>query len=141
MEGEVYIPYTPIGGRNMSNGMMTLDLVGSTYPPESSVPGMINVKWVYPGGIILKTDAGEGLWGYMLSAYSEGGSIAHDSDVTKYLEEHGINGEAEQQAEINTLVRTYVTRVMAYEPPEGLEDQYGYIAFQRTFRGCWSVVQ
>lgn len=137
MEGQVFVIYSPIGGQNMDNGIMTLGLSGSTFPPGSS-SGMINVRWTFPGGIVDKKYQGSGLWGYLLKPhYEEGSSIVCDEDLEKYLYENNFTDEIAQIDEINRLVRSYVTKVLMYKPSEDEYETYGWIAFQNTFDGCY----
>ena len=140
MEGQVFVPYNGIGGVNMCGDFMTMDAFGSTVPPGTGSPGMMNVRWIYPGGIISKTYDGQGLWGYLLIPYSGGGKLTFDADVEKYLSENNITDISKIIEELNKLVSDYVTRVMEYIPPEGQEGELGYVAFQRTFEGCWNIV-
>lgn len=80
MQGDVFVPYTGISGNNIENGIMTLDLVGSTNPGEENQTGTtVNVRWTYPGGIISKNS-----WGYLLNA-SGNTTVCTDEDVRKWI--------------------------------------------------------
>lgn len=84
MEGQVFVPYTGIGGFSMSNETMSLNVTGSSgegVPPEFAM-GYVSISWIYPGGIMGKTYGGSGLWGYLLSPQSEGGAVTTDVELT-----------------------------------------------------------
>lgn len=82
MYGEVTVPYTGIGGQNMDSGIMPADIGGSTNPglDEGQQPEAINIKWLFPGGIVGRAPNGVG-WGYMLTP----GVECRDDDIKNWL--------------------------------------------------------
>ena len=133
MQGEVTVPYTGIGGENMRERNIYSEptISGSTFPPGSST-GMINVKWVFPGGI-----TNHNLWGYLLNSHTQGGEVIYDTDLQQYLDENAVEA-SDYESRINDLVRSYVTRVLMYRPTEDEYEKFGWIAFQNTFFGCYT---
>lgn len=88
MEGQVFVPYTGIGGYNMNTGIMPMSLTGSTDPDvmEDEFPASINVRWIYPGGIIgIKDPGGEGSWGYAVAKKAVHAVPNTDTDIKNWL--------------------------------------------------------
>lgn len=148
MQGEVYVPYTQIGGTNMDSGIMMANIGGSSgqYDRETGeLISTVSVRWNLPGGIINKTDGTinptdgtvDGLWGYLVSiAGKDGAHICHDSDVIQHLEAEGINDPINNPNSVDILnkwIREYVSRVLAHSVDGG---HYDYNRFKSVFEGC-----
>lgn len=125
MQGEVYVPYTPIGGSNMSR-MANNDsaITGSSggYDSDGDAVGT-HVSWKYPGGI-----TGAGHWGYLINR----GDIYYDKDIESLLAQHNIEGENNIINFINETVAEYVARILNNDGEPG----YDYTAFKDAFPGC-----
>lgn len=148
MEGQVFVPYMGIGGMNVSNGwgtpdgMMPLNMSGSTNPGEESAAGTrVNVRWVYPGGFANKAGTtGAPYWGYALHLQTPcsdedivnwltGAVPATRSDVPnhKYSQTEIENGSDDVVQAINYMVSVYVQDVL----------QSGqYEDFRKYYAGC-----
>lgn len=96
MQGEVYVPYTPIGGSNMSR-MAEPRISGSSQDIAGGSPQEHIVRWVLPGGIvgvdwhnILGSDTGntdEDVQAYVQSKVGED-QIAQTSFINQRLYDH-----------------------------------------------------
>ena len=107
MEGNVFVPYTGIGGSNMNNGIMTLDLSGSSASADDATSRTINVLWTLPGGITnikSRQDTYQGgEWGYMLTPISEGGQVVLDEDVVEWVKTQVPGAQFDSQNNLTTL--------------------------------------
>lgn len=141
MQGDVYVPYSGIGGNNMDNGIAMLDLGGSTSPGEESQSGTtVNVRWTYPGGIISKNS-----WGYLLNAKGDT-TICLDEDVYKwiigeeqsqrensippssnYTDDDIASGNVNLVNDINELIRRYMNDILRVGQ---------YESFRQYYEGC-----
>lgn len=125
MYGEVYVPYTPIGGNNMSrmasnNGTIS----GSSQNPESGIDQQIVVTWVLPGGI-----SGKGDWHYLLST----DQLSTDDDIRTYLETKGLTDEQAQVNEINIRLFNYVTDLLHAYSFDNFHKQYDSCIYLRRY--------
>ena len=86
MEGQVFVPYTGIGGFNMNTGASTFAIGGSSMPGvvEDEHGTTVNVTWTFPGGI---NNVGytKGAWGYALVPQTAGGTYVDDDMITDWL--------------------------------------------------------
>lgn len=130
MQGEVYIPYTGIGGNNMDNGIMTLGLAGSSNPGvDAGQQGTdINVFWTLPGGINNQKYNGQSMWAYAVQAQTDDTNYDTDEDVYKWLRGELVGSSynlttyfTQEQIEandpgiisaVNELVYQYITRLL-----------------------------
>lgn len=129
MEGQVFVPYTGIGGFNMNNGLMMLAIGGSSQ--DSELTGdrdqTWNVLWSFPGGITnIKNRPAEyqgGEWGYLLGAAADTEIVTDEILIADLQGKYGINAvdndgniqagyESTIQAYINDLLYIYVSRAM-----------------------------
>lgn len=143
--------YTPIGGNNIeevsyANGLSMTGSTGSDIPPEYVTPGYTSISWQYPGGISNKMYNGSGLWGYLLSTQSEGGTITTDTELMEYLFINGYLDESMEMLDpiktkeaINALVSEYYSRVMKIDETQENLGQYGLQAFKNAFSGCYFI--
>lgn len=143
--------YSPIGGNNVgvstySNDATINGSTASNIPPEYISPGYVSISWQYPGGIINKSYGNSGLWGYLLSAQSVGGTITTDVELTQYLYEQGYLDEDKQIKDqaatydvINRLVSDYYVRVLEIDETQENLGQYGIQAFKNAFDGCYYI--
>lgn len=74
IQGEVTVPYTPIGGENVYSRISTYDLSGSSINAdvEGAATAQYNVSWSLPGGITNKN------LGWYLIFYE------YDNDLKEY---------------------------------------------------------
>lgn len=122
MQGEVCVPYTPIGGNNMSR-MAEPTISGSSQDPTGGSDQWIYVRWTLPGGI-----SGKYLgWMHMLGIDKE----YTDEDVNTYLEQKGITEDVNKINEINTLLYNYVHNMLFPTSPE-----YDYLEFYSRYQSC-----
>lgn len=157
MQGQVFVPYTGIGGFNMNMGASTFSVDGSTAPGivEDQYGTTVNVTWTFPGGINNVQYNGQGMWGYALVPLTEGGTYVNDDMIRdwllgkykgdpnvavqpsmEYVAEDIVNENptimASLQADINLLVRAYVSRLLS--GGNGSFDD-----FQTNFPNCYTV--
>lgn len=153
MQGQVTVPYTPIGGNNMNSRIMPLSITGSTV--DNNLEGgqtlMYNVYWSLPGGIMNmgSTGTNPGLaWAYILGR-DENNILYTDEMFCKYLSDN-YNYEFDEQCNpsnpaqvsqieqtINNLVYTYVKRVIANT---GLQDGYDWATMNKTYQDCMRML-
>lgn len=142
MQGQVYVPYTGIGGTNMNSGIMTLGLGGSSLDIENATQRTFNVTWTLPGGIqnIKNSGAYEGgEWGYMLWTKDVNPNTVTDEDVVKDIIanvpgssfDSEFNLETEQHAAsiesyINNLLYNYVNRALTVQGGSSWDAFYKY---------------
>lgn len=130
MNGEVYVPYTGIGGSNMNSGIMLLDLSGSSNPGvDSGQEGTdINVFWSYPGGITNQKMNGDGFWAYAVQSQTVDPNYDTDKTIkdwlmgnitgtsynitTHFTEEQIENEDPNIIPAINELIYSYITRLL-----------------------------
>lgn len=149
MEGQVFVPYTGIGGFNLMSGASTYAITGSTNPGviEDEWGLNLNITWQYPGGITGKQYNGQGFWGYAVQAQYAGGSYSYDSTIRAWLQDE-ITGtlypkpahiftdkELEEedpriQTEINELIFRYGSTLLN-NPNTHYDD------FKKFFGGCY----
>lgn len=67
MQGQVFVPYTGIGGFNMDTGIMPTSVGGSTAPGVGGdeFGSTYNLTWTFPGGINNQSPGGVA-WGFAL---------------------------------------------------------------------------
>lgn len=125
MQGEVYIPYTPIGGSNMSR-MAEPTISGSSQDIEGGSPQEYVVLWVLPGGI-----SGYD-WSFILG---HPGETFTDEQVLDYARRYGED-EISQTNAINQLLYNHVHEIL---DKAGHVPGYSWDAFNGTYggtRGC-----
>lgn len=153
MEGQVFVPYTGIGGFNMNTGASTFAIGGSSMPGvvEDKFGTTVNVTWTFPGGI----NNTQGAWGYALVPQTEGGLPVNDDMITDWLlgkykdnpnvavQPNGTYNLEDIQSEnplvmgslredINLLVKAYMSRLL--NVGGGSFDD-----FKRYFPNCYTV--
>lgn len=159
MEGQVFVPYTGIGGFNMNTGVSTFSIGGSSMPGvvEDKFGTTVNVTWTFPGGINNVQYNSQGSWGYALVPLTEGGTPVNDDMIRDWLlgKYEGNPNVAVQPSgsyslediesensvvmgflrdDINQLVRAYISRLLR----GGIGgDSFG--DFQRYFPNCYTV--
>lgn len=129
MYGEVYAPYTGIGGINMDSEIMPM-VSGSTMPdvrPGGTGTG-VNISWEYPGGISKQTPGGIG-WGYAVSRRVTDHIGNNDEDIKSWLmgtfpdprtvyptpvftEDEVTNEDPRITEEINRLLKAYLSELL-----------------------------
>lgn len=154
MQGQVYVPYTGIGGLNMNMAAMPTEditISGSTAPRPSGTPtGGVRVMWTYPGGINLISYNGQGAWGYAVYTLKSGLGLSTDETIKSWLQgqckgayvQPGIiftpeqigDGGPEVIEEINNLLKWYVYRLVGFEDGSDLQ------LFQEKFPDCWERI-
>lgn len=138
MEGQVFVPYTGIGGFNMDYGFSTLSLEGSTAPGivEGGGGTTYNLTWTFPGGI--NNQAPGGLpWGYALNAGEPCTQedmeawLRKDKTSSRYNPENSyaqtvIDAATDPQmaADINALMHEYLIYVMDIGDITRFRDNY-----------------
>lgn len=159
MQGQVFVPYTGIGGFNMDTGVSLYSVGGSTAPGvvEDEYGTTVNVTWTFPGGINALSSGGVGQWGYALvpatidstyitdvaikqwltGTYFRQGEVEVQPSV-KYYSEEDINAETpgvmtSVQDDINLLVKAYVSRLL--KPGNG----GSYDDFKKYFSNCYTI--
>lgn len=158
MEGQVFVPYTGIGGFNMNTGASTFAIGGSSMPGvvEDKYGTTVNVTWTFPGGIN-NTGYTEGAWGYALVPQAAGGELVNDGMIKQWLmgnysrqedvavkpkwtyTEEDIDHENPLIVEylredINLLVKAYMSRLLNVNVGGGSFDD-----FKRYFPNCYTV--
>lgn len=148
MEGQVFVPYTGIGGINMITNTFASKIDGSTQDSDQWGSGtkVMNVSWSFPGGIANTPNpdkSGQGNWRFAVTG--EEGSAGHqlDGDDTialwlqeelespywspgrKYSVEEVQGNNPEIQKDINDLVFKYVNYLLMMG--------VGYEGFIQTF--------
>ena len=157
MQGQVFVPYTGIGGFNMNTGASTFSIGGSSMPGvvEDEWGTTVNVRWTFPGGINNVQYNGQGAWGYALIPLYLGGPFVDDGMITDWLlgkykghpdvavqpkgsynleditsEDPTVMGSL--QEDINLLVKAYMSRLL--KGGSGSVDE-----FQEYFPNCYTV--
>lgn len=94
MQGQVFVPYTGIGGFNMNTGIMPMSVGGSStgasLPDGETVNTFYNILWTLPGGISnrsSRTGYQGGEWGYLIKTQESGALPWSDKDVIAWLQE------------------------------------------------------
>ena len=156
MQGQVFVPYTGIGGFNMNTGASTFSIGGSSGDNPGGGSGVVfNVAWSLPGGITGVSYSGQGLWGYVLVPRNKDstyvvddmieewlmGTYEHQDAVEvqpsiKYYTPEDISGNIPAtvgsiQADINKLVNEYILRLL------DREGEFG--EFWNYFESCIDV--
>lgn len=151
MQGQVFVPYTGIGGFNMDVGVMPFSLNGSSNPGvDAGQQGTdINVFWVFPGGITNQKYNGQAMWAYAVQ--DKGTDLNYDTDEDvrlwlqgkivgssyiskiKFTEEQIDSEDPRITAEINELIYQYVTRLLQPGLGSSMDDFKNY--FGET--GCY----
>lgn len=87
MQGQVFVPYTGIGGFNMDTGIIPFSLTGSSNPGvDSGQQGTdINVFWSLPGGLINQIYNGKSMWAYTVQSQTVDPTYDTDEDIYKWL--------------------------------------------------------
>lgn len=124
MYGEVYVPYTPIGGSNMSRMANDVDINGTGTDYDGGATPWVRVYWQLPGGIL-----GKNSWGKIFNAH--GVQDYSDQDIYDRLKEDNIIDESSQVEYINQLVYDYV-HILVTDPGVSWDD------FKEQFPGCYS---
>lgn len=124
MQGEVYVQYTPIGGRNL-NVMSDGEITGSGGIIVNDEPILFSVSWTYPGGINRT-----GTWGYLLNREE----LYTDDKVGQLLETQGYQDEASITNYLNKVVFDYAYRVLQNDT--NLPDDENWGAFRSYFANC-----
>lgn len=143
MEGQVFVPYTGIGGFNMDVGIMPMSLYGSTTPGviEDNDGTTVNAVWVFPGGIVNKAPGGYG-WGYAVRT----DTLCTDEEIKQWLKgeltsdrgsdmvpstiyaDEDITAELPTIADdINKLIKRYVHDIL---------EKGDYNRFRDNYSGC-----
>lgn len=154
IQGEVTVPYTPIGGGNMEYDIMPLDLSGSSI--NSDIQGAenfrYNIYWTLPGGITNQgtLSGNPGLaWAYIIGRQVQNQILYTDKLFCDYLEttygyqfDESCNPKNPAQEisikqTINDLVYEYVGRVL---DNDGLEEGYDWGTMNRTYHTCMSKI-
>lgn len=151
IQGEVTVPYTPIGGSNMDYGIMPLAVTGSSNQVPDDEGGSTNlgfmVSWTLPGGInnVSNGNVHNGMaWGYILGRDVQNQQPYSDNDFKDYLMEKGYaftdDFELENSALkdslinfINDLVTSYFRRV---QMNSGLEEGYDWNTMNIYYNTC-----
>lgn len=152
MEGQVFVPYTGIGGFNMDSGIMPLDISGSTEEPAptGAISTTVGVRWTYPGGIMNGGTHQLGFWGYALYRRSDNQTFTYDSDVLEWLlgghrpgvapryelkevftQDQINSGDTIVIEEMNNMVRKYVSELLF-----GGETGGDMTEFRDVFQNC-----
>lgn len=127
MYGEVYVPYTPIGGSNMSRMSNDTGLSGSSgYTTEDGTAIGTHVSWKLPGGIVSKQN-----WGYLFDT----NKTYFDDDVNTHIAELGLD-EMQATQQINQWVYDYVHQVLTADKDNLF---YDWENFKATYTGCIAV--
>lgn len=142
MQGQVYVPYTGIGGANMNSKIMTLELGGSSLDIEDATQRTFNVTWTLPGGIqSIKTSGSYqgGEWGYLLWTKDSNPTAATDQDVVDDIKSKFPGSQfdaaynliteeysASIEAYINNLLYHYVNRALTIQDGSSWDEFYGY---------------
>lgn len=159
MQGQVFVPYTGIGGFNMNTGASTFSIGGSSMPGvvEDEFGTTVNVTWTFPGGINNVQYNGQGAWGYALVPLTEGGTYVDDDMIKQWLmgeypqqDDVAVQPSIKYTAEdiesespvvmgslredINRLVRAYISRLL-----RGGEGSGSFDDFQKYFPNCYTV--
>lgn len=107
MEGQVYVPYTGIGGTNMNAGMMPMSVGGSTDDGTGGGTGIqlgYTVGWVFPGGITNQggqTGQAGRAWGYIFGRFEQNDIPYGDDEFRQKLNAlYGPNGSGKFVNEI-----------------------------------------
>lgn len=154
MYGEVYVPYTGIGGTNLDSGIMAADVTGSSAEgTEGQTRPSYNVSWSLPGGITNGTGGQGGEWGYIFQAMVDGGSVVGDAEMLDHLQSMTLvswdgenpnsvvlNDETGIRTEINVLLNKYVRRLMQYSTSNPGDTSMGMTRFLQEFQGCVSAM-
>lgn len=158
MQGQVFVPYTGIGGFNMNAGISAFSISGSSMPGvvEDEDGTTVNVTWTLPGGINNVQSGGVGQWGYALVPKTIDGTPVTDDDIKAWLTKSYVHQgsvtaqpsitytmediESENpaviasiQADVNNLVKKYVSRLLKGD------DGANYVDFQTYFPNCYTV--
>lgn len=129
MQGEVYVPYTEIGGVNVDSGIMTMNITGSSQ--DSDLTGgrdqTWNILWSFPGGITNirnRTEYRGGEWGYLFGTATTTSVVTDEMLIAHLQGKFGVNvidtagnvldpaQESAIQSYINNLVYDYTSRAM-----------------------------
>ena len=124
MQGEVYVTYTPIGGRNMSRMANDTELTGSSgHFDQGGAPIGTHVSWTLPGGINKHNT-----WGYLLGRDQ---GIIYDERVQELI---ATMDEVTAIQHINQMVYDYVHNILIND--DNLPEGYDWGAFKNYFTGC-----
>lgn len=151
MEGQVFVPYTGIGGYNMMSDASTYAISGSTTPGviEDEWGTTLNINWQYPGGITGKQYNGQGFWGYAVQAQYAGGQYSYDDTITAWLmgqitgthyptPEH-IFTESEIQNQDPRIKSTINELIFRYGSVLLNNPNTHYDEFKTYFKGCYVI--
>ncbi|NJE73281.1 hypothetical protein E0L15_01375 [Pseudoflavonifractor sp. SW1122] len=158
MEGQVFVPYTGIGGFNLNPGISTFSLVGSTAPGTvgDEYGNTLNIRWIYPGGITGKQENGTGFWGYAVVAQYDNGTYSTDETIKAWLlgqvtgthyakpeptfnEEEIKNEDPRIVAAINELIFRYGSVLMNADQSGSSSAASSYDDFKNYFVGCYVI--
>lgn len=142
MQGQVFVPYTGIGGNNMGGTIMPMNLYGSTTPGLEADEGgfSYNLTWVFPGGIVNQTAQGVG-WGYAVKK----GKPCTDEDIRAWLKgelisDRGVNPsrnytKEEVDAATDSLMGEDIGRLME-EYLRNVMDAGDITKLRDGYKGC-----
>ena len=129
MQGEVNVPYTPIGGSNMSR-MAEPRISGSSQPSDGGASTWLSVRWSLPGGIVDK-----GSWYYLEGQHP--GPYTTDNAVYEILNQNGLSAASDEEKE--TFINHYLYDAVSKFLHGSTYPAYGgWDEFERTYIGCWS---
>lgn len=152
MEGQVFVPYTGIGGANLNGGLMTMGMTGSsdqgTDPVGNPVDLMFTVSWQLPGGIVSRGTYNEkAAWGYILGRgngehktkgpFSDEDFCTYLTNTYSYVFDLSYNptnvDKHVVEDTINDLVGSYLYRVLVND---SLVEGYDFTAFRKEYGTC-----
>ena len=137
MEGQVFVPYTGIGGYNMMSDASTYAISGSTTPGviEDEWGTTLNINWQYPGGITGKQYAG-GQYSYddTITAWLMGQITGTHYPTPEHIftEPEIQNQDPRIKSTINELIFRYGS-VLLNSP------NTHYDEFKTYFKGCYVI--
>ena len=108
MQGQVFVPYTGIGGFNMNTGIMPMAIGGSSASADAAASRTINVLWTLPGGISNIKNRGQntyqgGEWGYLFTPKADEGLVVHDEDVISWVKTQVPGSDFDDNGELITM--------------------------------------
>lgn len=149
MYGEVYVPYTGIGGTNLDSGIMAAGVTGSSdgSTVEGERPLGYNISWSLPGGITNGGGGEGGEWAYLLWRPSDNPNTVTTQDLILNLQKLYPSAEFDASGNllteeyamqiretINNMVWEYADRILGNAGLEGSD--YSWDNFHKYFVSC-----